>query len=172
MKNQGLRELFIEELEDMYSCEHQIVNALPEMIKLASLADLKEAFSHHLQETKEQVKRLEKIFSLLGLTAKEQVCEATRGLIKEARDLAQGKTASATLDAALICAAQKIEHYEMASYGTLRSFAKTLVLDSEIVDLIQASLDEEGSANKKLTKLADGSLFSSGINQEAAENSR
>ncbi len=172
MKDQDLRQLFIEELEDMYSCEHQIINALPEMIKLASLADLKDAFKSHLEETKHQAKRLERIFSLMKLKPEEKTCEATKGLVKEAHDLAKDRVPSATLDAALISAAQKIEHYEIASYGTLRSFAKHLSLEGEILDLLQETLDEEGNANKKLTKLADGTLFSSGINQEAAEGEK
>lgn len=105
----------------------------------------------------------------MNLPVSDKICEAMRGLIKEADDLTQNKSKSATLDAAIISAAQKVEHYEIASYGTLRSFAKHLDLKSEITDLLQETLDEEGSADKKLTKIADGSFLSSGVNKEAVE---
>jgi ferritin-like metal-binding protein YciE len=170
MKNQSLRELFVEELADMYSSEHQIIESLPKLIQLASFPDLKEALTKHLKETKDQVTRIEKIFSFIGLPPKEKTCEAMEGLLKEAEELVQDKTKCATLDAAIISAAQKVEHYEMASYGTLRSFAKYLNLESDVIDLLQESLDEEGAADKKLTKIAEGSFFSSGVNKEAAES--
>ena len=165
MKNQDLHQLFIDELEDMYSSEHQIVHSLPKLIKAASLPDLKEAITNHLKETQNQVKRIERIFSILSITPKEKTCEAMEGLLKEADELVENKAKSPTLDAAIISAAQKVEHYEIASYGTLRSFAKHLDLDSEISELLQETLNEEGNADKKLTKLADGSFFSSGINK-------
>ena len=168
MKNQDLFQLFIDELADMYSSEQQIVASLPKLIALASCEGLKEGLSDHLEETKNQVMRIEKIFSILDMPARKIPCEAMEGLLKEAESLVKNKSKSPTLDAAIISAAQKVEHYEMASYGTLRSFAKHLDLNGEIVDLIQETLDEEGSADKKLTKIADGSLFSSGVNREAA----
>lgn len=170
MKNQDLFQLFIEELEDMYSSEHQIIDSLPKLINLASLPDLKEALTNHLKETKNQVRRIEKIFSILNLRAKEKTCEAMEGILKEAEELSENKTKSPSLDAAIISAAQKVEHYEIASYGTLRSFAKHLDLDNEISDLLKETLDEEAAADKKLTKIADGSFFSSGVNKEAAES--
>lgn len=169
MKNQGFTQLFIDELEDMYSSEHQMIEALPNMIKAASSDELKEALTNHLKETKNQVTRLNKIFSIMGLQPSENTCEAMEGLIQEAKELIGKKSKSPLLDAAIISAAQKIEHYEIASYGTLRSFAKNLELNSEIATLLQKTLDEEGAADKKLTKIADGSLFSAGINQQAAE---
>lgn len=168
MKTLTLEQLFIEELEDMYSAENQLVEFLPKLISQASFPELKEAISTHLKETQNQVDRIEQIFSIMGHTPEEKECEAMEGLIKEAKELVENKTKSATLDAAIICAAQKVEHYEIASYGTLRSFAKYLDLDSEVVDLIKESLNEEGSADKALTKIADGTLFSSGVNKEAA----
>lgn len=168
MKKQTLRELFTDELQDMYSAEHQIIEAMPKLIKAASQPELKDALTTHLHETKNQVKRLEEIFGLLNIAAEENTCEAMEGLLKEADELVGGKAKSSTLDAAIISAGQKVEHYEMASYGTLRSFAKHLEMDSEVIDLLQATLDEEGAADKKLTKIACGSFFSSGVNKEAA----
>lgn len=171
MNNQDLHQLFIAELEDMLSAENQIVESLPNLIRLASLPELKEALTTHLKETKNQVNRLDQIFSILSMSPAENTCEGMEGILKEAEELTANKKPSATLDAAIISAAQKVEHYEMASYGTLRSFANHLDLDSEITDLLQESLDEEGAADKKLTKIADGSLFSSGVNKKAAAGS-
>lgn len=172
MRNQGLYKLFIDELEDMYSAEEQITKSLPKLIKLASLPELKEALSHHLKETEHQITRIEKIFSILEIEFSENKCEGMEGIIKEADEMVAGKSKSSTLDAAIISAAQKVEHYEMASYGTLRSFAKHLELGKEVRDLLQESLDEEGAADKKLTKIAEGGFFSSGINEEAALGKR
>jgi len=169
-QNQNFYNLFIDELADMYNSEKQIVKALPKLIKLATIPDLKEALTKHWNETENQVRRIEKIYHILGIKIHEITCEAMEGLIKEADELTQNKDKS-ILDAAIISACQKVEHYEIASYGTLRSFAKHLDLDSEIIDLLQDSLDEEGAADKKLTKIADGSFFSSGVNTEAAESS-
>ncbi|MBA2368259.1 MAG: ferritin-like domain-containing protein [Candidatus Protochlamydia sp.] len=168
-KDPTLYSIFIDELEDMLSCENQIIEALQKMIKLASSEDLIKAFSDHLEETEIQVKRLENIFSLLELPPKEKKCKGMEGILKEGDEMFKGKTKDSLLDAILISAAQKVEHYEIASYGTLRSFASQLDLDKEIVDLIQENLKEEGAADKKLTKIADGSIFSDGINTQAAE---
>lgn len=168
----NLFQLFMEELADMYSAENQIIDALPKMIKWASFPDLRDALIGHLEETENQVARLERIFSILDAEPTEKWCAGMAGILEEAESMAQGKTKSAILDATIICGAQKVEHYEMASYGTMRSFAKHLDLDSEIIDLLQESLDEEGAADKKLTKIADGSLFSSGVNREAALGGR
>lgn len=169
MKDQDFFQLFIDELEDMYSSENQIIESLPKLINLASLPDLKETLAKHLKETQNQVDRIEEIFFLLDISPKEEItCEAMKGLLKEAEQLTKNKTRSPLLDAAIISAAQKVEHYEIASYGTLRSFAKTLRLDGEIIDLIQETLDEEGAADKKLTKIAEGSFFTEGVNEEAA----
>lgn len=169
MKNQSFHQLFIDELADMYNSENQMVRSLPKLIKLASFPELKEALSAHLKETENQVSRIEQIFSILELTPQENTCEAMEGLVKEAEDLVKHKNKSPVLDAAIITAAQKIEHYEIASYGTLKSFAKHLGFSSEVIDLLEATLEEEAAADKKLTKIADGSFFSSGVNQEAAE---
>lgn len=168
MKNQDLYHLFMDELKDVYSAEKQIIDSLPKLVNLASAPDLKEALKNHLQETKHQVVRLEKIFKLLGEPVKSKKCEGMEGLLGEADEIVKDKSKSVVLDAGIISAAQKVEHYEIASYGTLKSFAKHLDLDSEIVDLLQETLNEEGGADKKLTKIADGSLFTSGVNKKAA----
>ncbi len=171
MRNQeDLFELFMDELEDMYSGEHQIVEALPKLINLASSSELKEALGSHLEETKEQVDRIEKIFSILEFEPSENFCEGLEGILKEGDEMVENKPKSPTLDAAIIAAAQKVEHYEIASYGTLKSFAKHLDLDEEIIDLLQQSLNEEGGADKKLTKIAEGSFFATGVNTEAADD--
>lgn len=168
MKNNALNDLFIKELEAMFNSEHQIIESLPKLINLVSLPELKEALSKHLKETQNQVKRIEKIFSLLNISPVETTCKGMEGLIQEAEDLVENAPKSPSLDATIITAAQKIEHYEIASYGTLKSFSKQLGFD-EITDLIQDTLDEEAAADKKLTKIAEGSMFSSGVNKEAAE---
>lgn len=170
MKAQTLDKLFIDQLEDMYSSEKQIVDALPKLIRLASFPELKEALSKHLKETQNQVNRIEKIFSLLDLPMTEKKCEAMEGILKEGEVLVESKPRSATLDAAIISAAQKVEHYEIASYGTLRSFAIYLELDDEVIDLLEETLHEEGNADKTLTKIAEGTLFTNGVNKEAATN--
>ncbi|MDP1880050.1 MAG: ferritin-like domain-containing protein [Parachlamydiaceae bacterium] len=171
MKGQSLYQLFVDELKDMLDAENLLVDSLPKLIKAATFPDLKEAISNHLKETQHQVQRLEKIFSILGIPAKQKPCKAMQGLIKEADELLAHFSKSAVLDAAIISAAQKVEHYEIASYGTLVSFANYLDLDSSIIDLLQEILDEEGAADKKLTKIAEGSLFTSGVNKEAVESS-
>jgi len=168
MKTLTLDKLFIDELEDMLSAENQIIEALPKMIKAASFPDLKEALSNHLMETKEQVERLEKIFSILELPMKEKLCKGMEGILKEGDKMLENQAKNATTDAAIISAAQKVEHYEIASYGALCSFAKYLGLD-EVIDLIQETLDEEKAADKTLTGIAEGGMFSSGIDKEAAE---
>lgn len=165
-KKSNMKELFIEELKDVMSAEQQIIKALPNMIKAAESEDLKEAFTNHLEETRNQAKRLEKIFKMLEVSGKGETCDAMEGLIKEGDKAIQDHTKSAIRDAAIISKAQRIEHYEISAYGTLRTFAKELDLD-EAVELLQESLDEEVNADKILTKIAEGSLLISGVNQKA-----
>lgn len=167
MENNALFDLFVDQLEDMYSSEKQIVKSLPKLINLASFPDLREGLSKHFKETEHQVERLDKIFSMLKIQPSVNTCEAMVGLLKEADKLTENKMKSPALDAAIICAGQKIEHYEIATYGALRSWAKQLDLNGDIIDLIQATLDEEGEANKELTKVATGSFFTSGVNKNA-----
>lgn len=165
-----LKNLLIEELHDILSAEEQIVEALPKMVKASESSDLKKAFETHLKETKEQIHRLEKIFKFLKIEKKEKLCKGAKGLIQECKEVLKDfKTKSPIRDAALISKAQRIEHYEMSAYGTMRTFAKEMNID-EVADLLQETLDEEGNADKQLTKIAEGGLFTSGINQQAIPN--
>lgn len=172
MKNQDLYDVFVEELGNMLSCENQIIEALPDLIKMASSNDLREALASHLEETENQIKRIENIFSILELVPTDKNCIGMEGILREGNEMLKGRSKNSTVDAIIINAAQKVEHYEMASYGTLRSFANTLDLDGDVVSLLQETLDEEGAADKKLTKIAVGTLFSQGVNSEAAEPSK
>lgn len=162
-----LQDLLIDELHDQLSSEEQIVKALPDMAKAAESQELKSAFEGHLKETKGQIQRLKNVFKILKVKPKEKFCKATKGLIDECKEVLKDfKTKSALRDAALISKAQRIEHYEISAYGTIRTFAKELNL-KEVVVLLQETLDEEGNADKKLTKIAEGGLFKSGINLKA-----
>jgi ferritin-like metal-binding protein YciE len=154
VKLRTLQDLYVEELRDLYNAENQLLKALPRMAKAASASPLKAAFEAHLEETRGQVARLEQIFEGLGARAKGKKCKAMEGLIEEGKDVLSEDAEPAVLDAALIAAAQKVEHYEMASYGTVRTWALMLGHD-EAAELLQQTLDEEGAADKKLTKLAE-----------------
>lgn len=160
---QGLRELFVDELKDIYWAEKAITQAIPKMIKNATSQELVQALTLHLEETENQVTRLESVFSSIGKKAEAKKCEATAGLIKEAEEIMQNTEKGVVRDAGIISAAQKVEHYEIATYGTLRTFAKTLG-ENEAMALLQETLDEEKGADSKLTKIAE-----SHINAEAAE---
>ena len=162
-----LKDLLIDELRDILSSEEQIVEALPDMVKAAESPDLKKAFESHLKETRGQIQRLQKIFKLLKIEKKEKFCKATKGLIQECKEVLKDyKTKSPIRDAALISKAQRIEHYEISAYGTVRTFAKEIDQDA-VANLLQETLNEEEHADKKLTKIAEGGLFKSGINQQA-----
>jgi ferritin-like metal-binding protein YciE len=162
-----LKDLLIDELGDLLSAEKQIVAALPKVIQAVQSPELKEALQSHLKETREQVQRIGKVFKLLKIKQKTKFCKGMRGLIQECSEVTQDfKTKSSIRDAALISKAQRIEHYEISAYGTVRTFAKELGLD-EAVDLLQKTLDEEAAADKKLSKLAEGGLLRTGINEKA-----
>lgn len=148
-----LKNLFLGELADMYDAECRIVKALPKMAKAATCDDLKKAIESHLGETEGHVKKLEQVFECFGEKAKGQTCEATVGLLAEGDELAAEFKGSAAINAALISAAQKVEHYEMASYGCLQEWAG-LLGNTEAADLLQEILDEEKAANETLTELA------------------
>src|SRR6476620_10954364 len=162
MKLESLKELLVDEIKDLYSAENQLIKALPKMAKAASSPELKAAFEEHLEETKGQVDRLVTIFEQLEGSPKGKKCKAMEGLVEEGSEFIDADGEDSVKDAALICAAQKVEHYEIASYGCARTFATLLGLD-EVADLLQETLDEEGNADKKLTELAE-----TVINVEAA----
>lgn len=169
MSNKDLFELFVDELADVLSAEHQIIGFLPKLIKLASFQELKETLTKQLSEVEIHRARVEQIFSIINVQVREKTCKGIGGIIKEGQELVESKVKSAVLDAAIISAAQKVEHYKIATYGTLRSFAQYLKLNSEVSELIQQILNETVNRDKKLTKVAEGSLFSTGVNKEAAE---
>jgi ferritin-like metal-binding protein YciE len=166
MQVNTLKDLYVEQLRDLYSAETQLVDALPKMASAASSSDLKKAFQDHLQETRNQKQRLEQIFSEMGSSPQGETCQAMEGLIKEGEEAIQLQGDPTVRDAALIAAAQRVEHYEMAGYGTVRTFADELGFGNA-KSLLQRTLDEEGTANKKLTSIAEGGLFSGGVNQKA-----
>jgi ferritin-like metal-binding protein YciE len=156
MKDNDLHTLFVDELRDILWAEKALTKALPKMAKAAKSSELKDAFSSHLKETEGHVKRLEQVFESIGTAPRAKKCEAMAGLIKEGDELSEEFGETNAGDAALISAAQKVEHYEIASYGTLFNFAKLMGRD-EAAELLQATLDEEGAADKKLTKIAKSS---------------
>jgi len=156
-----LHHLFVDQLRDILWAEKELVKALPKMAKAANDSKLSEAFTKHLAETKNQVVRLGKVFEGLGLAPRAKKCPAMEGLLKEADELAEDYADSTALDAALITAAQKVEHYEIASYGTIRAFAQRLGYE-DAVKLLTATLEEEGNADHALTAIATG-----GVNQMA-----
>lgn len=166
MKKDTLNKLFIHELKDILCAEEQICKALPECIKASQSVGLKEALKNHLEESNIQVQRLEQIFSLLGISERSESCEAMTSLINECIETINNYEKSALRDAALIAKLQRIEHYEISVYGTLRTFAKILDLE-DIVELLKETLDEELAADRKLTKIAEGGLLTTGVNQQA-----
>lgn len=164
MANAGtMHDAFIEELRDTYDAEKQLVKALPRMAKAASSADLQTAFETHLEETRGHIDRLERVFESLEEKARGKHCEGMAGIVEEGKSMMGEEFDDATMDAALIAAAQRVEHYEMAAYGTLVAWARAMG-HTEAADLLQETLEEEKATDEKLTTLAEG-----GINQEAAE---
>ncbi|MDF3057451.1 MAG: hypothetical protein K0R17_1666 [Rariglobus sp.] len=153
MSSESLKELLVEELKDLYHAEKQLVKALPKMAKAAFDDELRAGLTEHLEETKEHVTRLERVFELLNEPAKTKVCPAMKGLIEEGSEALEEKDASSVRDAQIIGSAQRIEHYEIAAYGTARTLAETLGED-EVAEILQTTLDEEGEADKKLTAAA------------------
>ncbi len=148
-----LNDLFMGELKDMYDAEHRLVKALPKMAKAATCSKLQKAFESHLKETEGHVKILEKVFKAFGEKPVAKTCEATVGLLKEGDEIAADYKGSQAINAALISAAQKVEHYEIASYGCLHEWAG-LLENQEAADLLEEILNQEKAANEKLTELA------------------
>lgn len=155
MKN--LQELFVEQLKDVHNAEKQLVRALPKMAKAASSAKLRKAFEDHLAVTKEQVERLEKVFEEIGARPGRKKCAAMEGLVQEGQELMAEEPVPAVMDAGLIAAAQRVEHYEIAAYGTLRTFAQTLG-HTNAAKLLERTLKEEEATDALLTELAEGGL--------------
>jgi len=153
-----LKELFVEELKDIYSAEKQLTKALPKMAKAATSEELRSAFENHLEQTEEQVGRVEQVFEILEMTARAKKCEGMAGMIQEGQQAIEDTDeGTATRDAALIIAAQKVEHYEIASYGSLVQLAKTIGLN-DAIELLQQTLDEEKETDVLLTELAVSSV--------------
>lgn len=162
----SLNDLYITELKDLYSAETQLLDALPKMANKATSPKLKKAFQDHLQQTKGQVARLETIFEDLDAKPSGHTCKAMKGLIEEGEEIIKAKGDSAVIDAALIGSAQRVEHYEIAGYGTTRTFAAHLG-QKKHAELLQETLNEEGRTNKDLTELAEGYIGTDGINEDA-----
>jgi len=154
MKPNSLQGLYVEQLRDLYDAEHQIIKALPEMIDEATSTDLKDALSEHLETTKTQATRREQIFSASGEKSKGEKCKGMQGVIQEGSDLIDDIDDEDVRDAAIIASAQRLEHYEMAGYGTARTYAK-LLGDDNAGELLQQTLDEEKEGDRKLTALAE-----------------
>src|SRR5687768_5070352 len=163
MSLDSLHDLYVDELKDLYNAENQLLKALPRMAKAATAPELKAAFTEHLDVTRKQVERLDQIFEELGVSPKGKKCKAMEGLVEEGKEVMQEDGDPSVIDAALIASAQRVEHYEMAGYGCVRTFA-TLLGYADAAALLQATLDEEGEADKKLTALAE-----TVINVEAEE---
>jgi ferritin-like metal-binding protein YciE len=163
MAVKSVNDLLLDELRDIYHAEKQLVKALPKMAKKAKSGELRQAFEHHLEETKGQVERLDRAFQQLDARSTGQRCEAMEGLIKEAEEMMGEIATPEVLDAAMIGAAQKVEHYEIASYGTVQALAEALG-QKEIAKLLQETLDEEKAADRKLNQIA-----LSGVNQSALQ---
>lgn len=159
---ESMDDLFVHQLKDIYYAEKRIVGALPEMIQKASAPQLKQAFESHLAETKNHVKRVEQVFQMHGATPESVDCPAIDGILEEAEEVAGEVADKQVMDAALIAAAQAVEHYEMTRYGTLIAWAKTLGRD-DCANVLKANLSEEEAADKKLTQIAE-----SGVNRKAA----
>lgn len=168
MVQNAFYKLFLKEISDLYSSENQIVEALPSVIEAAQTPELKEALQNHLEETRNQVARLDSIFAQLNENPSENVCEAMEGLIAETKETFESEPSSVVRDAAIIGAVQRIEHYEIAGYGVAKTFATQLEL-YDIAELLKETLEEEGNADKKLTSIAEGGFFTAGINKRASE---
>ena len=163
MKMKSLEDLLVHELKDLLSAEKQLVKALPKMAKGATNEELRTAFEEHLEQTKVHIERLEQVFEKLGKSARAEHCDAMEGLVEEGGKVLEEDMADDVRDAALIAAAQKVEHYEIASYGTARTFAQ-LLGHAEVANLLQETLDEEGETDHRLTDLA-----MSFVNEAAAQ---
>jgi ferritin-like metal-binding protein YciE len=178
MPENSLQELYVEQLRDLYSAENQLVKALPKMAKAAQSEALRKGFEQHLAQTKGHVDRLEQIFSAMDESPKGRKCAGMEGLVEEGEEVIREQSGSDALDSGLIASAQRVEHYEIAGYGTVRTFAE-LLGDDEAVNLLQQTLDEEKETDEKLTELAKqvnvqamNSGGKSEVDEEGAESMR
>lgn len=167
MELNTLTEALFAELSDLYDAEQQLVQKLPTIAQAIFTPSFRVAIENHVDETRDHVSRLERVFSLVGRKPERETCESMCGLLQEIDTIIAASGAAAVKDAVLIGALQRIEHYEIAGYGTARAFAEQLDLD-DVADLLQESLDEEAFTDRKLTQLAEGGLFAGGINIEAS----
>ncbi len=168
MERSALMKLFEDELKDIYWAEKALTKALPKMAKNASSPELVDAIENHLSETEQQVQKVEQVFDLLEKKAVAKKCEAMAGLVKEAEEIMKDTEKGPQRDAGIISAAQKVEHYEIASYGTLRTFAKTLGLD-DAAAILDEILEEEKNADTTLTDLAESTINVEALEEEEAE---
>ncbi|MBV8064847.1 MAG: ferritin-like domain-containing protein [Actinobacteria bacterium] len=166
MQLQSIDDVFAHEVGDLISAEKQLIEALPKMASAASNQQLREAFEQHLAETRDHLSRLEEIAGQLGLSVSDETCKAMKGLIAEGSEIIEAQGDPSVKDAALISAAQRVEHYEIAAYGTTKTLADQLG-HTEAKDLLDQTLDEESNADKLLTKIATGGLMKSGVNEKA-----
>jgi ferritin-like metal-binding protein YciE len=167
MKIGSLEDVLVHELNDLYSAEDQLVEALPKMADAASDTELRNAFQQHLEETRDHRDRIQHIFGELGKRRNGMECEGMKALISEGEKIVKSSGDAAAKDAALIGAAQRVEHYEIAAYGTARTLAGELGL-GDVETLLDQTLDEEAQADKLLTKIATGGLLKSGVNEAAS----
>jgi len=168
----SLEDLLVDQVKDLYDAEHRLVEALPKMAEAANATALKNAFLEHLDQTRNHVARLEQAFNVMGVEPERETCQAMKGLVSEGSDVIDSKGSHpAVRDAALIAAAQRVEHYEMAGYGSARTFAEQLGL-TQVADLLQHTLDEEGVADKKLTQLATEKINPEALRGTAARAAR
>lgn len=154
MALKNLRDLYVDELKDLYNAEQQLLKALPKMAKAASSAELRNTFNDHLQVTQEQVRRLDKIFQQLGTTPRGKKCKGMEGIVEESKDFLSERADPTVKDAGLISEAQRVEHYEMAGYGTVRTYARMLGFN-DAANALQQTLKEEEQADHRLTQIAE-----------------
>ena len=166
MQFQTLNDVFAEQIGDLQSAEQQLITALPQMASSASNGELRDAFEHHLEQTRTHAQRLEQVAQMIGTTVPQEECKGMKGLIAEGEEILKATGDPNAKDAAMIAAAQRVEHYEIAAYGTARTLAKQLDM-ADAAHLLDETLEEESRADSLLSKLATGGLFASGINEQA-----
>jgi len=168
---EALKKLLQDEIEDIYDAEHQLIKALPRMVEASSSPELQQALRQHLTVTQNQIKRLEQVFGALGEKAKRKPCKGMAGIVSEGNEMLEEDLDDSTMDAAIISAAQKVEHYEIASYGTVRTLAQTLG-NNEVAELLEETLNEEKEADQRLTQIAESSINSEAASEEGESNGR